>query len=54
MLDHFRFVKERTRQTPKMTIPSPSSLHFRYGRAAVPEAMTRSGVGTSPHGRRTA
>ena len=39
MLDHFRFVKERTRQTPKMTIPSPSSLHFRYGRSAVPEAI---------------
>ncbi len=39
MLDHFRFVKEHTRQTPKMTIPSPSSLHFRYGRSAVPEAI---------------
>jgi 5-methyltetrahydropteroyltriglutamate--homocysteine methyltransferase len=24
---------------PKMTIPSPSSLHFRYGRDAVPEAI---------------
>jgi 5-methyltetrahydropteroyltriglutamate--homocysteine methyltransferase len=39
MLDHFRFVKENTKQTPKMTIPSPSSLHFRYGRSAVPEAI---------------
>ena len=39
MLEHFRFVKEHTRQTPKMTIPSPSSLHFRYGRSAVPEAI---------------
>jgi 5-methyltetrahydropteroyltriglutamate--homocysteine methyltransferase len=39
MLDHFRFVKERTRRTPKMTIPSPSALHFRYGRQAVPEAV---------------
>jgi 5-methyltetrahydropteroyltriglutamate--homocysteine methyltransferase len=39
MLDHFRFVKQHTRQTPKMTIPSPSSLHFRYGRSAVPEAI---------------
>jgi 5-methyltetrahydropteroyltriglutamate--homocysteine methyltransferase len=39
MLDHFRFVKEHTKQTPKMTIPSPSSLHFRYGRSAVPEAI---------------
>jgi 5-methyltetrahydropteroyltriglutamate--homocysteine methyltransferase len=39
MLDHFRFVKAHTRATPKMTIPSPSSLHFRYGRQAVPAAI---------------
>jgi 5-methyltetrahydropteroyltriglutamate--homocysteine methyltransferase len=39
MIDHFRFVQAHTRQTPKMTIPSPSSLHFRYGRSAVPEAI---------------
>jgi 5-methyltetrahydropteroyltriglutamate--homocysteine methyltransferase len=39
MLDHFRFVRAHTRRTPKMTIPSPSSLHFRYGRQAVPEAI---------------
>ena len=39
MLDHFRFVKQHTSQTPKMTIPSPSSLHFRYGRSAVPESI---------------
>ena len=39
MLDHFKFVKENTGLLPKMTIPSPSSLHFRYGRDAVPEAI---------------
>ena len=39
MLDHFKFVKAHTRVVPKMTIPSPSSLHFRYGRDAVPEAI---------------
>jgi 5-methyltetrahydropteroyltriglutamate--homocysteine methyltransferase len=39
MLDHFRFVRTHTRRTAKMTIPSPSSLHFRYGRQAVPEAI---------------
>jgi 5-methyltetrahydropteroyltriglutamate--homocysteine methyltransferase len=39
MLDHYKFVQAHTRQTPKMTIPSPSSLHFRYGRAAVPESI---------------
>ncbi len=35
MLQHFRFLKERTKVTPKMTIPSPSVLHFRGGRRAV-------------------
>ncbi|HET8973421.1 MAG TPA: 5-methyltetrahydropteroyltriglutamate--homocysteine S-methyltransferase [Pseudolabrys sp.] len=39
MLEHFRFVKEHTRAVPKMTIPSPSSLHFRYGRDAVPKSI---------------
>ncbi|HET9412797.1 MAG TPA: 5-methyltetrahydropteroyltriglutamate--homocysteine S-methyltransferase [Pseudolabrys sp.] len=39
MLEHFRFVKEHARALPKMTIPSPSSLHFRYGRDAVPESI---------------
>jgi 5-methyltetrahydropteroyltriglutamate--homocysteine methyltransferase len=39
MLDHFGFVQAHTRATPKMTIPSPTSLHFRYGRDAVPEAI---------------
>jgi len=35
MLEHFRFLKEHTRATPKMTLPSPSVLHFRGGRKAV-------------------
>jgi 5-methyltetrahydropteroyltriglutamate--homocysteine methyltransferase len=39
MLDHFRFVQARTKATAKMTIPSPSSLHFRYGRQAVPASI---------------
>jgi 5-methyltetrahydropteroyltriglutamate--homocysteine methyltransferase len=39
MLDHFRFVQAQTKATPKMTIPSPTSLHFRYGRDAVPESI---------------
>jgi 5-methyltetrahydropteroyltriglutamate--homocysteine methyltransferase len=39
MIEHFRFLQSHTRQTPKMTIPSPSSLHFRYGRSAVPEQI---------------
>src|ERR1700681_4697556 len=39
MLDHFKFVAGHTKVTPKMTIPSPSTLHFRYGREAVPESI---------------
>ena len=39
MIEHFRFVKAHTRVTPKMTIPSPSSLHFRYGRNAIPDTV---------------
>jgi 5-methyltetrahydropteroyltriglutamate--homocysteine methyltransferase len=39
MIDHFGFVARNTKATPKMTIPSPSTLHFRYGREAVPEAI---------------
>jgi len=37
MIEHFRFLKAHTKATPKMTIPSPSVLHFRGGRKAVPE-----------------
>ena len=39
MIEHFRFLQSRTRAIPKMTIPSPSVLHFRGGRRAVPEAI---------------
>src|SRR3954467_3281616 len=39
MVEHFKFVQSQTKATPKMTIPSPSPLHFRYGREAVPEAI---------------
>ncbi|MPZ59318.1 MAG: 5-methyltetrahydropteroyltriglutamate--homocysteine S-methyltransferase [Rhizobiales bacterium] len=39
MIEHFQFVQAHTKATPKMTIPSPSSLHFRYGRDAVPESI---------------
>jgi 5-methyltetrahydropteroyltriglutamate--homocysteine methyltransferase len=34
-VDHFNFVKAATRQTAKQTIPSPSNMHFRGGRAAI-------------------
>ncbi len=35
MLEHFRFLKARTHVQPKMTIPSPSVLHFRSGRNGI-------------------
>jgi methionine synthase II (cobalamin-independent) len=35
MLEHFKFLKANTKVTPKMTIPSPSVMHFRGGRAAI-------------------
>ena len=35
MLEHFKFLKAQTRVAPKMTIPAPSTLHFRQGRAAI-------------------
>jgi 5-methyltetrahydropteroyltriglutamate--homocysteine methyltransferase len=38
-LDHFKFVKEHTRVTPKMTIPAPSTLHFRQGRQSISRDM---------------
>src|SRR4029077_13615073 len=39
MVEHFKFLKAHAKETPKLTIPSPSSLHFRYGRDAVPESL---------------
>lgn len=35
MLGHFRFLKETATVLPKMTIPSPSVLHFRGGRDGI-------------------
>ena len=35
LADHFAFLKSQTTRTPKMTIPSPSMLHLRGGRAAI-------------------
>jgi len=38
MLEHFKFLKATTKVVPKMTIPSPSVMHFRSGRAAISQA----------------
>jgi 5-methyltetrahydropteroyltriglutamate--homocysteine methyltransferase len=34
-LDHFKFLKAHTKVTPKMTIPAPSTFHFRQGRQSI-------------------
>jgi 5-methyltetrahydropteroyltriglutamate--homocysteine methyltransferase len=34
-INHFKFVQSVTKVTPKLTIPSPSNMHFRGGRAAI-------------------
>ena len=39
MVEHFRFLKDHTRATAKMTIPSPSVLHYRGGRQAIDKSV---------------
>ena len=34
-IDHFKFLKAHSKVTPKMTIPAPSTLHFRQGRQSI-------------------
>ena len=38
MIEHFKFLKSVAKATPKMTIPSPTALHYRGGRAAIDKA----------------
>jgi 5-methyltetrahydropteroyltriglutamate--homocysteine methyltransferase len=38
-LEHFKFTAANTKGTPKQTIPSPSVMHFRGGRAAINAAV---------------
>jgi 5-methyltetrahydropteroyltriglutamate--homocysteine methyltransferase len=37
--DDFKFVQANTKRTPKLTIPSPSMMHYRGGRAAIDEKI---------------
>jgi 5-methyltetrahydropteroyltriglutamate--homocysteine methyltransferase len=37
--DAFQFLKSNTRLTPKLTIPSPSMVHYRGGRASIDPAV---------------
>ncbi|MFL6937325.1 MAG: cobalamin-independent methionine synthase II family protein [Xanthobacteraceae bacterium] len=45
MLEHFKFLQANTRVTPKMTIPSPSVLHFRLEPGAVDKRLYASNDG---------
>jgi 5-methyltetrahydropteroyltriglutamate--homocysteine methyltransferase len=38
MIEHFKFLKQHTKQTPKMCIPAPSTFHFRLEPNAVSKA----------------
>src|SRR5258707_12771764 len=35
MIDHFKYLKSVAKAVPKMTIPSPTALHYRGGRQAI-------------------
>jgi 5-methyltetrahydropteroyltriglutamate--homocysteine methyltransferase len=39
MIEHFKFLKSVAKTTPKMTIPSPTALHFRGGRQAIEKSV---------------
>ena len=39
MIAHFEFLKAHTKKTQKMTVPSPSMLHYRGGRKMIDEAV---------------
>jgi len=34
-IEHFKFLRAHTKVTPKMTIPAPSTFHFRQGRQSI-------------------
>src|SRR5665213_1251283 len=38
-IEHFKFLKANCSVVPKMTIPAPSTFHFRQGRAMVSKAI---------------
>ena len=38
-VEHFRFLKAHTKIVPKMTIPAPSTFHFRQGRQSISKTV---------------
>jgi 5-methyltetrahydropteroyltriglutamate--homocysteine methyltransferase len=39
MIEHFKYLKAVAKAVPKMTIPSPTALHFRGGRQAIEKSV---------------
>jgi 5-methyltetrahydropteroyltriglutamate--homocysteine methyltransferase len=39
MIEHFRFLQAHAKRTPKMTIPSPTAMHYREGRAGISKTV---------------
>ena len=39
MIDHFEYVARNTKVTPKMTLPSPTVLHYRVGPSVVKDGI---------------
>jgi 5-methyltetrahydropteroyltriglutamate--homocysteine methyltransferase len=39
MIDHFKYLKSVAKSVPKMTIPSPTALHYRGGRQAIEKSV---------------
>jgi 5-methyltetrahydropteroyltriglutamate--homocysteine methyltransferase len=39
MIEHFKYLKSVAKAVPKMTIPSPTALHFRGGRQAIEKSV---------------
>ena len=53
MIEHFKFLKANTRAVPKMTIPSPTLMHFRFGRGrsarrSIPTSISSSTISGIP------
>jgi 5-methyltetrahydropteroyltriglutamate--homocysteine methyltransferase len=48
----FEFLKANTQRTPKVTIPSPTMLHFRGGRAGISKEHYRISSSSMPTSRR--
>jgi 5-methyltetrahydropteroyltriglutamate--homocysteine methyltransferase len=39
MIEHFRFLQAHTKRMQKMTIPSPTAMHYREGRAGISKSV---------------